>query len=166
MYGLQAERRASLILSSATKYWRPLFILAWIVWFFDFLTKYWAENYLREPIRVIGELLKFQLTTNTGAAFSLNLSSAFLMAFAILTSFTIFYFAPRITSKSWAVALGLVLGGALGNLTDRIFRGEVVDWISIKFWPTFNLADSAVVAAAIFSIVLTARNISPVSRSE
>ena len=70
----------------------------------------------------------------------------------------ILYFARRIDSAKWALALGLVLGGIFGNLSDRIFRdpgglqGAVVDWISIPHWPTFNIADSAVVIG-VLSIV-------------
>lgn len=78
----------------------------------------------------------------------------------------IFYFSRRVKSTPWAVSLGLVLGGVLGNLTDRIFRapgglqGEVIDWIQIPHWPIFNIADSAVVCAAIFITYLSFKNIS------
>ena len=77
----------------------------------------------------------------------------------------IFYFGRKVKSLSWAVAMGLVLGGIFGNLSDRIFRtpgglqGEVVDWIQIPHWPVFNLADTAVVCAAILITILSAKNI-------
>jgi len=82
----------------------------------------------------------------------------------------IFYFSPRITSKGWAVVLGLVMGGILGNLVDRIFRepgvlrGHVIDWMQLPYWPIFNIADSAIVIAALISMVLTARNIPPITK--
>jgi signal peptidase II len=74
--------------------------------------------------------------------------------------------ASRLRSVGWAVALGLVLGGAIGNLADRVFRspgvfrGRVIDWISLfgprgEHWPIFNLADSAIVCGAILAAVLT-----------
>ena len=68
-------------------------------------------------------------------------------------------------STPWAVALGLALGGIFGNLTDRIFRepgmlrGEVVDWIQLPNWPIFNIADSAVVCAAVLVTILSIKNI-------
>ena len=73
--------------------------------------------------------------------------------------------ARRIYSLPWAVALGLLLGGATGNLTDRIFRspgllrGWVVDWIQVPHWPVFNLADSAIVCGGILAVLLSARGI-------
>ncbi len=77
----------------------------------------------------------------------------------------IFYFSRKVKSTPWAVALGLVLGGIFGNLADRIFRspgalqGEVVDWIQIPMWPIFNIADTAVVSAAILITILSVKNI-------
>ena len=149
-----------------TSQWRPLFLLAWSVWLVDFLTKIWAEQSLNEPINLIGSFFKLQLIKNTGAAFSLQFSSIFLTAFAAATVIAIFYWAPKITSRAWAITLALVLGGALGNLTDRIFKGAVTDWISVKFWPTFNIADSAIVIAAAIAILLSAKNIAPISKSQ
>jgi len=77
----------------------------------------------------------------------------------------IFYFSRKVKSLPWAVALGLVLGGIFGNLSDRIFRspgglqGEVIDWIQIPHWPVFNIADTAVVCAAVLITYLSAKNI-------
>jgi signal peptidase II len=83
---------------------------------------------------------------------------------------TIFYFSSQITSKGWAVVLGLVMGGILGNLVDRIFRepgvlrGHVIDWMQLPHLPVFNVADSAIVIAALISMILTGRNISPITK--
>jgi signal peptidase II len=77
----------------------------------------------------------------------------------------IFYYGRRVKSTPWAIALGLALGGIFGNLADRIFRepgmlrGEVVDWIQLPNWPIFNIADSAVVCAAVLVTILSAKNI-------
>jgi signal peptidase II len=76
-------------------------------------------------------------------------------------------YASRITSPGWAYVAGLVLGGVLGNLTDRIFRepgflyGHVIDWIEVPHWPIFNVADSSISIAAGIAILLTIKNISP-----
>jgi signal peptidase II len=81
-------------------------------------------------------------------------------------------YALQITSKGWALVCGLVLGGILGNLTDRIFRepsflqGHVIDWIQIPNWPVFNIADTAIVIAAVVAIILTIRNISPITPTD
>jgi signal peptidase II len=83
---------------------------------------------------------------------------------------TIFYFSGQITSKGWAIVLGLVMGGILGNMVDRIFRepgvfrGHVIDWMQIPHWPIFNIADTAIVIAAVLSMILTGRNISPITK--
>ena len=71
----------------------------------------------------------------------------------------------RLYSMAWAVTLGLLLGGAAGNLTDRllrspgVFRGEVVDWIQLPHWPVFNVADSCIVCGGFLAVVLAARGI-------
>jgi len=135
----------------------------------DYLTKQWALNYL--PGKSIKFLfLKFELTTNSGAAFGLGANGAgvLLGLFAIAASATCFFYAPKIANKYWAFVLAMVLGGALGNLTDRAFnspgflRGSVTDWIVLPNWPNFNIADSAIVCAAILAFVLTFKNIPPV----
>lgn len=126
-----------------------------------------ALNFLSDqPVKVIGNLLKFNLTFNSGAAFSLASSGTiFLSTFSIIIVAVIFYYSRKVGSLPWAIALGLVLGGIFGNLTDRIFRspgglqGEVIDWIQIPHWPVFNIADTAVVCAAILITVLSAKNI-------
>lgn len=114
--------------------------------------------------------LKLELSFNTGAAFGLGANGAgvLLGLFAIVASATAFYYAPKISNKYWAIVISLVIGGALGNLTDRAFnspgflRGSVTDWILLPNWPNFNLADSAIVCAAILAFMLTLRNIPPI----
>ena len=118
------------------------------------------------PVRILGGAIYLDQTRNSGAAFSLGTGfTAILTAIAIGVVVVIVRTAGRMRSTGWAVALGLVLGGALGNLVDRLFRdpgflrGHVVDWISAfgplgEHWPIFNLADSAIVCGAILAAVL------------
>ena len=142
---------------------------AFLIFLADYLTKYAAVSFLADgPVRVIGNFLKLDLVYNTGAAFSLATSKTlYLSVFAMAVAAGIFYFAARIDSTKWALALGTVLGGIFGNLSDRIFRspgglqGAVVDWISIPHWPTFNIADSAVVVGIISIVSLTWAQIPP-----
>ncbi|MDT4932539.1 MAG: signal peptidase [Pseudonocardiales bacterium] len=122
-------------------------------------------------IRTLGGAVYLQETRNSGAAFSLGTgATVVLTVVALAVVVFILRTAGRMRSAGWAVALGLVLGGALGNLADRMFRapgvgrGHVVDWISLfgpdgEHWPIFNLADSAIVCGAVLSAVLALRGI-------
>ena len=151
---------------------RRLFATAWTIWLFDFVTKAWAlQSLSTEPRKVIGSLLQFTLVYNSGAAFSF--ATGFTILFSLLALSVVIatiYFAPRITSHGWQLTIGLLLGGVLGNLTDRIFRepsflsGYVIDWIQIPHWPVFNIADSAICIAAAISFILSMRNIPPITR--
>jgi len=173
---LQAEGRTALILRPAThKHWRSLYLCAWIVFLLDSVTKVWAVSYLsnRDSIRILGSFLKLTFVRNSGAAFSFATGATLVFSFfAIGVIAIIAYFAPRIAHRGWALLLGLLLGGILGNLSDRIFRspgllrGHVIDWIELAHWPIFNLADSAIVVAAGIAIVLSARNIAPITQGD
>ena len=154
-------RRASLV--------QRLFSLALLVWALDFFTKNWAvENLSSSSRKIIGSFLQLTLLRNPGAAFSM--ATGFTIIFTSISigvAIFIARYSARITSLGWAVVAGLVLGGVLGNLTDRIFRdpgflyGHVIDWIELPHWPIFNLADSAIVIAAGIAILLTIKNIKP-----
>jgi signal peptidase II len=166
---VQAEGRTAL----TVRMWRTLFSVAWFVWILDLATKIWAVSALsnKPDIKVLGSFFQLTLVRNSGAAFSFaEGATVFLTIFALVVLGAIFYFAPRITSKGWAVVLGLVMGGIIGNLIDRIFRepgvlrGHVIDWMQLPYWPIFNIADSAIVIAALTSMVLTARNIPPITK--
>ena len=134
----------------------------------DIATKSWAVAALSngQPRQIVGSLLKFQYARNSGAAFSMATGSTWV--FTLVAGFValgIIVIAGRIKSRPWAVALGLLLGGSLGNLTDRIFRspgqfrGLVVDWIELPHWPIFNIADSVIVIAACLIALLSIRGI-------
>jgi signal peptidase II len=77
----------------------------------------------------------------------------------------ILLWARRLQERRWAVPLGLILGGGLGNVADRLFRplrGHVVDFVDLHVWPVFNLADSAIVVGVCLLFLLSARATSPV----
>lgn len=132
----------------------------------DLVSKWLAVRELsdREPLELLGGLLTLRLVRNPGAAFGVaqGLTIAFTLV-AIAVVVTILRLAPRLRSLPWAVALGLVLGGAVGNLVDRVFRspgpgrGHVVDFLELPHWPVFNLADSAIVSAGVLMVLLSAR---------
>jgi len=147
---------------------RLLALIAVVVLLADVLTKIVgvAELEGREPIAVLGGLAYLQLVRNPGAAFSLATGYTWVLSLvAVAVVVVIVRVARRLRSTGWAVALGLILGGALGNLTDRIFRspgplqGHVVDTISLfapdgRVWPVFNLADSCIVTGGALLVVL------------
>jgi signal peptidase II len=115
----------------------------------DQLTKWWAVSRLsRGPIHVIGTL-DFELTRNTGASFSLFQGKAYVVVpVALVLVGVLLVMAWRAPTTGRAATLGLILGGALGNLADRFFRddhGAVVDFVALHFWPTFNVADASIV---------------------
>jgi signal peptidase II len=118
------------------------------------------------PIRLLGGLLTITLTRNGGAAFSIGTSMTIVFtAIAVGVIVYILRTARNLRSIGWAITLGLLLGGATGNLLDRIFRapgpfqGHVVDWIQLPDWPVFNLADSAIVCAGVLVVLLALRGI-------
>jgi signal peptidase II len=126
------------------------------VYVLDRVTKLAAERHLegRPPIDVIPGVLQLRYTTNPGGAFGLFGGATWLFVGASIAVIAIILVASRRPpSRAAALALGLVLGGALGNLTDRLVRGpglsgEVVDFIDFQVWPVFNVADSCIVVGA------------------
>jgi signal peptidase II len=143
-----------------------LFAVAIGVWLADVITKsvVVATRADRPPLRVLGTWLQIVYARNPGAAFSLGTGMTIVFSLvAVVVIVVIVRTAPRLGSIGWAVALGGLLGGALGNLTDRLFRapaplrGSVVDWIQVPHWPVFNLADSAIVCSAILMVILSFR---------
>lgn len=133
----------------------PAYGIASVVVALDQLTKRWAATtFASGPRSILGDFLVFRFTENSGAAFSLLPDAGRLLGLAAVAAVGFISYAlanPRPVHEQ--VAFGLVLGGAIGNLTDRIFRGPgfldgpVIDWIQIPYWPTFNIADSAVSVA-------------------
>jgi signal peptidase II len=120
----------------------------------------------RPPVRLLGGLLTLRVSRNSGAAFSIGTSMTIVFT-AIAVGVIIFVLrtSRQIRSVPWAVMLGLLLGGATGNLVDRVFRspgplrGWVVDWIQVPHWPVFNLADSAIVSGCALAVLLALRGL-------
>ena len=130
----------------------------------DVATKQWALHYLgpRPPIKVIGDWVQFELLFNSGAAFSLG--EGFTVAFAALglvaLAFVVVVVAPRLRGTMPNVVGGLLIAGIAGNLADRIFRapasfhGHVIDWIAVRHFAVFNVADMCITAAAVVVILV------------
>ncbi|WP_203669242.1 signal peptidase II [Cellulomonas pakistanensis] len=138
--------------------------LAAVTLVLDQATKAWALQALDEGVRreVLGDLLGLQLLFNPGAALGLATGTTWLLTLvAIAVVVVIVRVAGRLGSRAWAVALGLLLGGALGNLVDRlfrapgVFRGHVVDFIAYLDWFVGNVADIAIVVAAGLLMILS-----------
>ena len=147
---------------------RLLFIIAVAVFVADLVSKTIVVATLsdRAPLRLLGGLLTLRELRNSGAAFSIGTSVTVvftLIALGVIVA--ILRTARRLRSIPWAITLGLLLGGATGNLGDRLFRspgllrGDVVDWIELPHWPVFNLADSSICCAAVLVVLLALRGI-------
>lgn len=180
MHAMQVQAGASLIPSPVTN--EPAatrstprrllyFVLvssAVLVYIADQLTKAWVSANLEpdQPRELLGSVLQLNLTRNPGAAFSILTGSTWILT-AIACAVVVFIVitARRLGSGGWAMALGLLLGGSLGNLTDRMFRapgpgrGHVVDYLQLPHFPIFNIADSAIVSAAVLIALLAFRGI-------
>lgn len=140
-------------------------VVAYII---DQLTKIWVVSTMVEGqiTEVFPPLLSWHFIRNSGAAFSIGTEITWVFTIImVLVSAAIVSQIRKVASRGWAVALGLVLGGALGNLTDRLFRepsfgqGHVVDFIALPNFAIFNIADSAVVSGVILICLLTLRGI-------
>lgn len=145
-----------------------LFGIAGLLVGLDVLTKSLAVAHLDDapPVKLLGGALYLVLFRNPGAAFNLATGLTWLLALlAIVVVIAIIWFARKLRSMGWAIGIGLVLGGAAGNLVDRIFRepgplrGHVIDFLSVfapdgSVWPVFNLADSGIVCGGILVVLL------------
>jgi signal peptidase II len=140
------------------------------VYVLDRVTKILVETHLqgREPVELIPGVVQLRFTTNPGGAFGLFGKWSWLFVVVSVAVIIVIVLASRnLPSTAAAIGLGLILGGALGNVTDRLIRGsglsgEVVDFIDLHVWPVFNLADTGiVVGAAILLIVGVRRDRSP-----
>lgn len=145
-----------------------LLLIALPVIVVDRITKAWAEANLQlgQPQEILGSFLQFNLVYNPGAAFSIFTDATWVFTvFAISFSVFLILFAGRIVRLPWKIAAGLGLGGAIGNLIDRIVnepgiaQGHVVDFIMIPYWPIFNIADSSMSIAVVIIIIASLRGV-------
>ncbi|WP_218624708.1 signal peptidase II [Glaciihabitans sp. dw_435] len=146
-----------------------LAIVALAVYVIDQGSKYLIIQNLTEGQQVpfVGELLQLHFVKNSGAAFSLGTGMTWIFSIAAsAVAVFIVIFARRIRSAGWAILFGLLFGGTIGNLTDRLFRepsfgqGHVIDFLQVAGFPAiFNIADSAIVASMGLFIILTLRGV-------
>jgi len=146
-----------------------LVVAAVLVYAIDLITKVIAVHKLAHrthPVSIIDSAFDLELVRNPGAAFGLGVGMTIVFSLvSVAVIGAILRYASRLGSAWWALVFGLVLGGALGNLTDRIFRdpgfgrGHVVDFLHIHHWPVFNVADSAFCVAGGIVVLLAINNV-------
>lgn len=145
-----------------------LLVVALPIIVLDRMTKIWAEANLQVgfPKDVIGSIVQFNLVYNPGAAFSILTDATWVFTvFAFGFSIAILLFATRIRTLPWKIAAGMGLGGALGNLIDRIVnepgigQGHVIDFIMVPYWPIFNVADSSMSLAVVTILIASLRGV-------
>lgn len=143
---------------------RLLIVIAAVILLFDLVTKILVVHYVEpgNPIEIVGDVVTLRLVRNPGAAFSMATGMTWLLTVvAVAVVIGVIKIGRTLRSPWWALGLGLVLGGALGNLIDRFFRapgpfqGHVVDFVSVGWWPVFNVADSSIVCGALLLVVLS-----------
>ncbi|NHU84401.1 signal peptidase II [Kocuria sp. JC486] len=165
---IPAEQPAASRGRAATGYVLGTLAVSALVYALDQCSKMFVERSMQlgETVPVLGEWLQWHYILNPGAAFSMGEDHTWIFtAIMAVVSVGILAFLPKVRSRPWVVALGLVLGGALGNLTDRLLRwpgfpnGHVVDFIHVKHFAVFNLADCGVVVGIglIAFLLLTGR---------
>ena len=144
------------------------YVVAAVAFAIDLVTKMLAVRHLpgHGPVHLVGDLLELELARNPGAAFSTGTShTAVISVIAIVAAVVVIWFVAKLRSIGWAFALGLLLAGILGNLSDRLFRspgpfrGHVVDFIALPHWPVFNVADMCINVAAVLILILAIRGI-------
>jgi signal peptidase II len=145
---------------------RVLLPVAAIVVALDQVTKQLAVTHLRDhPVDVIKGVLTLRLTLNSGGAFGIlqGVPGLFLAATVLVIGLLVVW-VRQLADPRLLVPLGMMLGGGLGNASDRLFRhfgGRVVDWIDLHVWPVFNLADSAIVIGVLLVIFMSSRKPAP-----
>jgi len=142
--------------SPSSGHLRLALIVAAIVVALDQATKWWAVQALEDPPRTIDVIgsLRFNLVFNKGSAFSVGTSfGPWIGVVAFFVVLVILFAVRRVPDRRTSVLLGMVLGGALGNMADRAFRGDgfldgaVIDFVDLQWWPVWNLADASLVVA-------------------
>lgn len=152
---------------------RMLVLIAAVVLALDLATKIAVVAWIQpgKPVEIIGDIVTLRLVRNPGAAFSMATGMTWLLTIvAVCVVIGVIRIGRTLRSPWWALGLGLVLGGALGNLIDRFFRapgplqGHVVDFVSVGWWPVFNVADSSIVCGAVLLVVLSLFGFEPNGR--
>ena len=136
-----------------------IFSIALLIVLLDQLTKFLIkQNFqLNESVPIINNVFHMTYITNTGSAFGLFRGfNVFFVMFSVIVIIAVFYYIEKIKNNERMLQLsaGLLLGGTIGNLIDRLFHGFVIDFLDFRVWPVFNIADSAVTISVIFLIIL------------
>jgi signal peptidase II len=155
--------------------WVAFVVVAAVGYAADQVTKHLAVQHLtgRADVSVVGEILQLRLTRNPGAAFSIGTDlTVAISVLAIVATAAVLWFSRRLADPWWALALGLMLAGIVGNLTDRLLRapgplqGEVVDFLMLPNWPIFNVADICLTVAVPIVLIQAFRGIGLDGRPE
>jgi signal peptidase II len=127
----------------------------------DQLTKSWAESHLVDRVVHVVGSLELVLTYNDGVAFGIGSGVAPVLVGVAVIGLLVAILGRHVEiTRTSAVAVGLLLGGALGNIADRLFRGHggaVVDFVNLQWWPVFNVADACVVVGALMFVLVSSR---------
>jgi len=148
------------------KYHGWLIVVAIGLFCVDWATKQLVLHYLNVPVSILGSWVQLELLFNPGAAFSLG--ESFTVVFAVLALLAVLVLvvivAPRVRGPLSNIVVGLLIAGVAGNLVDRIFRhpapfhGYVIDWIGVRYFAVFNVADMCITAAAISIVIALLRS--------
>jgi signal peptidase II len=147
---------------------RVTFSVAAAVVLLDQITKFLAVRYLegQPPVEVVGSWVRLLFLRNPGAAFSIGTGVTFIFTgIAVAVVVVVVRTSRKLGSLGWAIALGGLLGGAIGNLIDRVFRdpgflqGHVVDFIALPNFAVFNIADASIVCSATLMVLLSLRGV-------
>jgi signal peptidase II len=153
---------------SRARIWWVFASVALVLYAVDVVTKVLAIERLtgRDDIQVVGEVLQLHLTRNPGAAFSTGTQFTVALSCIALTAvLVVLWLSRRLGDLVWAIALGFLLAGVAGNLTDRMlrdpgpFRGHVIDFLMLPNWPVFNVADICINVAAGLILVQAFRGV-------
>jgi signal peptidase II len=148
--------------------WAVFAAVAVVLYAVDQWSKHAAVEHLtdREDVRVLGDVLRLHLTRNPGAAFSLGTElTVVISCAAVVATGVVLFCSLRLRDRVWAVALGALLAGITGNLTDRLLRepaplrGHVIDFFRLPNWPIFNVADIAINVGAALILVQVFRGV-------
>jgi len=129
-------------------------IISVLIALLDQASKYLVRTQVGNPLNLIDGILEIRITQNTGAGFSIfqgNNAVLIIITIIILVAFA-YYYKKIPDERRYTIPVALILGGGIGNLTDRLFFGHVIDFIDFKIWPVFNIADSAITVGAVVLI--------------
>ncbi len=160
---LQATRGARPVEVARRRLYLTFLGVAAVVIAIDQITKHLVVSELSDGsvVTLIDGVLTFRLVHNPGGAFGIGQDfPGLFLAASLITLVIVLFLARKIEEQSWALPLGLVLGGGIGNLVDRIIRdtgGRVIDFIDFQVWPLFNVADSAIVVGVIVLFIISFR---------